>query len=199
VNFQILLGALESYSANEHSVPPAVRTDEQGVALSSWRFQLLPYLTAVKHDNDRKRAWNDPINEYWRTSEPQEWFAAARPDFSPKAFAITGPGTAFDSAHIVQMQELEPNLIMIVEVTQPKVHWMEPRDFTLEEQEDAPWAVPLNSRNLGSKDFLVGFADGEVWRIAHDVPISRIRQLATRSGAKSASREDVLGSYRRDQ
>ena len=50
--------------------------------------------------------------------------------------AVTGPGTVWSADHNTQLDDITDgpeNTILLIEITDSDIHWMEPRDITLEE------------------------------------------------------------------
>ena len=127
--------ALRTYEwANGH-LPPAVVADTQGNAMHSWRTLILPFmderpLYAAYNFNE---PWNGPNNSKL-AAEPLPYFRCPsdrsmgdRPMTS--YLAVTGPGTVWDGQHATPT----PPRVMVIEVANSNIHWMEPRNLTLEE------------------------------------------------------------------
>ena len=60
------LVALGLHNVNDvyKRLPPAVRTDDAGRPLCSWRFQLVPFLEAMMLRVDFGDRWDDPANRF---------------------------------------------------------------------------------------------------------------------------------------
>lgn len=85
------------------------------------------------------------------------------------------------------------NTILIVEVADSDIHWMEPRDLeidTMSFQINDESAPCLSSRHPDGP--LVGFADGAVFRISRDIPSATLRALLTATGGEDIDREELV-------
>src|SRR5262249_42651950 len=101
--------------------------------------------------------------------------------------AITGPGTAFDEDHPTRLKDIPPSTILCIEIAHSGIHWMAPGDLRLGK---LPQSL---SRGLDGRGLHVGCADGSVWFVTADVPLSEVEKLCTIEGAKKYDREKVLG------
>ena len=73
--------------------------------------------------------------------------------------------------------------LMIVEIADSDIHWMEPRDLPVEEL--AAWLDPKHKpRLLGNhiEGGIVAYASGHVELLSRDVTIERLKALATAAG-----------------
>jgi uncharacterized protein DUF1559 len=189
---QIGLG-LHNFHDTYKRFPPAVRRDELGRPLSSWRFQILPFLEAIMVDVQFGERWDDPVNRWlmdrWNTS-----FCLYRNRDSADAgktnvVAITGPGTAFEEGRICGHGDTNPNTILAVEVAAFDAYWMEPGDLHIDRIPDNLTAGPEGD------GFHVLFADGSVWFLKPEAPLDDVKKFFTLKGSKQYDRDDVLGPY----
>ncbi len=187
--------ALHNVHDTYKSLPPPVRRDELGRPLSSWRFQIVPFLEAIMTmEVDYGQPWDAPVNR-WLTLNTYHIFCfhsdrdstlGAKTDFA----AITGPGTAFEEGRSCRLEEIATtNTILVVEVAEFDVLWAEPGDLQLDH-------IPENLTAGPEGDgFHVLFADGTVWFLKPEVPLEEVKKFFTIEGAKHYDREEVLGAY----
>jgi hypothetical protein len=173
-------------------LPPAVRTDDLGRPLSSWRSQLAPFLEAMMLGYDIDCAWDDPVNRHY-AARPHRCYclldaADGRQRTDTNVMAITGPDTPFDG-HGRPFKDLDADTILVVEVAHSDTHWAEPGDLDID---DVPESL---CQGLDGDGLHVLFADGRVWFLRHDVPLAELREFFTIDGAKRHDREQVLGPY----
>lgn len=189
---QIGLGLHNFHDANK-SFPPAVRRDEAGRPLCSWRFQLVPYLEAMMLGLDFGGRWDDPVNR-WLSANPHCGYFWSKETEFPECLhtnivAITGPGTAFDGDRRCRLTDIDADTIMAIEIADSDIHWAEPGDLSIG---DVPQSIVegLDGDGVG-----VLFADGSVFFLRADVPLADLKKFFTIDGAKKHDREQVLGPH----
>ncbi|MEQ8786650.1 MAG: hypothetical protein RIC55_10140 [Pirellulaceae bacterium] len=204
--FHWALYGLAEWDAKLGRLPKSVVRDSADTPLSSWRFLVAwSHTTAMQHEADYRRHWNAAPNAQLASNCDvggafcigSEW--SGRSCFETNVMAVVGPGTAFDDAVVQTLASLEPDQIVLVEVSQTDVHWMEPGDVDVEEVEELLKAK--SGRRIGGnfpQGFHVAFADGEVWFLRADVPYQRLAKFLTKSSAKAHRREAVLEPYMLD-
>jgi len=85
------------------------------------------------------------------------------------------------------------NTILIVEVADSAIHWMEPRDLSIETisfRINDKTKPCLSSHHPDGP--LVGFADGEVFRVSRDIPPETLRALLTATGGEDIDRDELV-------
>jgi hypothetical protein len=174
-------------------LPPAVRTDEAGRPLCSWRFQITPFLEAMMFGFDYDAAWDDPANRILVNS-PWGCYCLRRDRDGPERLntnvvAIIGPGTPFGGDWTGGLDDLDPDTILAIEIANFDAHWMEPGDLHID---DVPASI---TQGIDGQGVHVLFADGEVWYLDADVPLADLKKFFTVEGAKKHDREQVLGPY----
>lgn len=120
--------ALEAYKADFDALPAAYSVDADGRRLHSWRTLLLPYLSEdqlyrqIRLDEPRNSPQNSLLHDWWveAYSCPADFAVGTNTSY----LAVTGPGTAWQNATPEDL-----SAILIVEVTESGVHWMEPSDM----------------------------------------------------------------------
>lgn len=137
--------ALANYHVANGSFPPAYIADAHGKRLHSWRILILPYFNTPEsrklYDQyDFTEPWNGPHNSKLATSPVSQNFrcpsAVLNKPHIANYFAVTGPGTVWPgpkSSRVSDAHNSDATTIQLVEVTDSGIHWMEPRDLTLNE------------------------------------------------------------------
>jgi hypothetical protein len=115
--------------------------------------------------------------------------------------AVVGPGTAWPGATAARIEDIRDgtsNTLMVVEIADSGIHWMEPRDL-----DAATMAVSVNSKDglgisslhrhpgwqrqrLGAN---VGLADGSVLFLPTSTSETKIRALLTAVGGEPVERD----------
>jgi hypothetical protein len=189
---QIGMG-LHNFHDTYRRLPAAVRRDEAGRSLCSWRFQILPFLESMMLGIDFSDRWDDPANRC--LSARPYWVYCRRPDapypesVHTNIVAVTGPGTAFDEDRAIRLSDLPEDLILALEVARSDTHWMEPGDLAID---DLPARL---TQGLDGGGLCVLFADGSVWFLSVEVPIDELTKFLTIEGAGQFSREEILAPF----
>lgn len=139
---QISLGLQNYYSAHGH-FPPAYVADADGRPMHSWRVLILPYMEwkSLYDAYDFDEPWNGPNNRKLAGSMPNEYCCPSSEDSQYELgmtnyVAVVGPKTVWPEGETVKMDDIPDgtgNTIMLVEIADPDIRWMEPRDLSFEE------------------------------------------------------------------
>jgi prepilin-type processing-associated H-X9-DG protein len=188
-NQKQLMLALHNYHDVYRSFPPAHLKDASGKPMHSWRFLIHPFLVAspLYSQYNFAEPWNGPNN-----SKLSDRFnglltcpSGGKPGFT-NYVAIVGPGTAWPEGGQLRFPDIKDgtvNTLMIVEIADSDIHWMEPRDLPVEEL--AAWLDPKHKpRLLGNhiEGGMVAYADGHVELLSREVTIKRLKALVTAAG-----------------
>ena len=168
-------------------IPAVVYRDCFGKPLSSWRFRVLRWLHGERSEGF-DFCWLDSTYYQIYCAPMQYYCFDDKTQLQTNVVAVTGPGTAF-SAKDVSWTDLDYDTILLVEIADSGIHWMEPGDL------DIRHITSELTAGLDGAGVHVGFADGEVWLLDAAVPIDRLREFFTVEGAKRSDRADVLGKY----
>ncbi len=131
--------ALSQYHEVYGSFPPAYVADRAGKPAHSWRILILPYLDAkdVYDQYHFNEPWNSPNNRRLAKYMPKQYRCIA--DTGAKAtttsyVAVIGPHAAWPGAKSVSHSDVtDYGTIMVVEVSDSGIDWMEPRDLEVNE------------------------------------------------------------------
>lgn len=191
--FTLVADALQIYDATHRQLPGASKCDSSGNTLYSWRVSLWPFAEGVK-GLDLDAHWTAPGNRS-AAAQPNWLYCDFTNDVqgqgvSSTVAAIIGPDTAIRSIESPPLHEVPCDTIVLIEARVHADNWMASGDVSL---------VSLDSESIGLvgyDDVIVVFADGEVWSLSRDVPISSVRRFATVRGSEQRDREAELGIYK---
>ncbi len=166
--------------------------------LWSWRFFVYTMRLNSGPRPDLSLSWDDVRNREYLHSAPNLFcFGESN---RTHVVAITGPGTMFSECAGAFPADCAPDAldaIILLEVGDSGLHWMEPGDLEIGSVRSAI----VGSRGEGIsgtfKDgFFVGFADGKVWFMQRSTPFDKLKLFFSIEGATKWSRESVLEEYR---
>jgi prepilin-type processing-associated H-X9-DG protein len=186
--------ALQNYHANYGSFPPACITDESGRPMHSWRVLILPYLD--RHDvyeaYSFDEPWNGPNNSKLQDVVisvfccPQDH---GRGKSTVTSYvAVVGPETIWPGSSCTKFDDVSDgldNTLLIVEVANSGIHWMEPRDLDASKMPltvNARSGLGISSAHPGGA--AVGFADGRVKYLSDQTPAKTIAAILTIRGGE---------------
>jgi hypothetical protein len=183
---QIGLG-LHTYHDIWNCFPPAMWTDSSGKPMHSWRFLILPMLESGPYFDqyDMSEPWNGPKNKSLHGLYPPCFRCPEDRTSGPGTtnyVAITGPGTGWPgpnkSSRIKDFKDGLSNSIMVVEIRNSDIHWMEPRDLDISALKlavNSDGKNSISSRHISGAFVLYG--DGSVDFLNEQETESRIRQM----------------------
>jgi hypothetical protein len=169
--------ALHNYHDQHGAFPPAWLPDENGKPAHSWRILILPYLgeDALYRAYRFDEPWDGPNNSKLAAQMP--FYYRCPSDYSSDGtgmtsyVAVVGPETAWPapdrSGYGDFVLDGLAHTLMVVETTDSGIHWMEPRDLTMDEV----LAAIEDPKDLGKPGIrsyhadamaYVGYADGSV-------------------------------------
>ena len=186
--------AMHNYHDTYKTLPPAVIADEDGRPMHSWRMQILPYMESspIYGMYDFDVPWDDPNNQplmnmpiytYRCPSDPPSSGASALCETN--YVMVVGKGTLGgepnEAVKFSDIKDGSANTIMAIEVGGSGIHWMEPRDVTVEEAITFltnPSASQFKQRHPGGAN--VAMADGSVHFISNTIDPGILRALLTK-------------------
>lgn len=187
--------ALHNYHETYGSFPPAYLADAEGKPMHSWRALILPFADQLRawQKYDFSQPWNSPQNlavedlMHGQILECDSAQAEREGHFADYV-VLVGPGTAFpgaQSASLSQMRDGPENTLLIVEIANSDIRWLEPRDLRVDEMSfvlndpDRPSISSLHPQGVQ-----VAFADGSVRLLGRPFPHGALQALSTISGAE---------------
>jgi len=206
-NMRQLTLALLGYAAEHGSFPPAYVADETGRPMHSWRILILPYVGRPdlydKYDFDEP--WDGPNNRKLADQMPLIYRCPAQHNpQSPNAtayVAIVGPNTMWPGSkprRLKTVSDERSDTLMLVELKDSNINWMEPRDFTIEEllkrnaageHSASPCIHYTETRFFHQCGWNGAFADGHAQFLDHFISRQTLRALATVDGGEEVSAE----------
>jgi hypothetical protein len=201
---QVLVACYKEYDLFYDTLPPAVEYDQEGRPVRSWRFGVLQTVGIELPDGPNPQydlPWDAPENLRWGRETAglccfQPAFARAEPSTEADFVAVTGPGTAFDREKVQRLAQLPADTILLVEVRDSDIHWMQPGDLdvrTMPRTMDDPTGKGI-SGNFAEGVHVV-FADGQVWLLEKDTPFEKVEKFLKVEDAYRHDRDGVLGEY----
>jgi hypothetical protein len=184
--------------------PPAYLPDANGKPMHSWRVLILPFLneSGVYEKYDFSEPWNGPNNRELADRIFHGMFQCpSGPHYmnSPVTdyVVIVGSGTPFPggrSTSLADMRDGPENTILLAEIANSTIHWMEPRDLTVEEM-----SFVINDRSKPSissphvRGPLVVFAD-RIGAYCLDVSLrpETLKALITIAGGERVSKASLV-------
>ncbi|MEX1233143.1 MAG: DUF1559 domain-containing protein [Planctomycetaceae bacterium] len=195
--------ALHNYHDAHGSFPPAYLADEHGRPMHSWRVLILPFMDHHKlYDEYRfDEPWNGPHNitlqdripEGYRCPTYQRQLQERKTDseFSQRLtnyVVIESPTAVFDGTHAPTISEITDGTdktILVVDVNQHAVHWMQPDEITPDDFFNELRFAADGKRALHPMGLQVLMADGAVRYISSTTPIKTVLALITKAGGET--------------
>lgn len=201
-NLKQIALALHNYHDAFGCLPPAYIADASGKPLHSWRVLLLPYLDHKPlYDLYRfDEPWDGPNNRKLADKIvsvyncPGEHRPAAHSTQTSTSYvAIIGPETLWRGDRSTKFDDIKDgtsNTLMIVEVVNSGIHWMEPRDLHVLQM--APTINAKSGQGISSPHTGGAYAmlvDGSVRFVNDQITAETIRGLLTVNGG------ETIGDY----
>lgn len=193
--------ALHNYHEVYGCFPPAITVDVSGRPMHSWRVLILPYMEeqTLYASYRMNEPWDGPNNSRLANQMPRMFRSYTEPESTEftNVVAVTGLGTAFppgDTTALSDFLDGPGNSIMLTEISESKVPWLQPRDL-----EVANFAVgePSDSRiNISAVSWrrpLVVFADSiQAFTVRPGASIEELKALMTIAGSESVTKEQLV-------
>jgi prepilin-type processing-associated H-X9-DG protein len=194
-NLKQIALALHNYHDVYKCFPPAVITDKDGRPMRSWRVAILPFLERrdLYDQYDFSQPWDSPKNRAL-AGIPMAVYqcpSAGNPTPTETNYVmIVGKGTIGgepnEKVGFQHVTDGTSNTIAVVEVVGTGIHWMEPRDLSIDELSfvlNDGSGKGLSSRHPGGVN--VALADGSVRFIADGVDPETLRRLILRNDGQA--------------
>lgn len=194
--------ALHNYYDVFGHLPPAIVADEKGTPIHSWRALILPFLSPEFRDPKNNyrldEPWDGPNNRkladyYARLFTCPDDHRVEGQKHMTSYLAVLGEETAWPLDRLLTFKDFpdgSSNSILVAEVANSGVHWMEPRDLHVIQMNPAvnpPKGMGISSDHKTGAHILL--VDGAVRFISNDVPPATIRALLTIHGG------ETIGEY----
>jgi hypothetical protein len=172
-----------------------VQRDSSGAPLCSWRLHGLMIAETFPERPRLDLPWNAIENLYFARQAPM--YYCEQHDPYTRICALTGDGSPLGTGGRAYEGTLDADTVLVIEVVNTGIHWMEPRDIDIDELRAGLWPnSQLGDGQAEGGAFYVGFADGKAWLLKKNVPIDRVLKFATVFGAWEADRDIELAPYR---
>jgi prepilin-type processing-associated H-X9-DG protein len=199
-NLKQIIIALYDYHDAYGSFPPAYIADKNGRPMHSWRVLILPFLEQKPLYDlyDLNEPWDGPNNRKLADVCVSIFNCPAdneEPSTMTSYLAVVGPNTAWPGSQptcIMDFTDGTSNTLLLVEVANSGIHWMEPRDLHVLQM--APTVNPAAGQGVSSLHpggANAAFADGSVRFLPDNTSPEQLRAMLTRSGGESVELEDL--------
>ena len=198
-NLKQLAIALQNYHDTFGSFPPAYIADEQGRPMHSWRILIMPFLeSSILYSEYRfDEPWNGPNNRLLHARMRRTFHCPS--DTTQGApmtnyVVVVGPETAFPGNGCVSLDQIADgpaNTLLVVEVHNSGIHWLEPRDLSFAQMArkiNSPAGQGISSAHSGSAQ--AAFADGHIQILPNTLPAAEVRGLLTIAGGKTVNQPE---------
>lgn len=168
--------SLQNFHDTYRQFPAAVRRDEVGRPMGSWRYRILPFVEAFMMGIDFDRPWVDPEAKYFSTRPMRIYCVSWAPGnmpFNTNVVAIEGPGTVFDQTRTNRASDFDGPTVLAIQIAEFDRHWMEPGDLNVND---------LTGSYMGGIDdlgLLVVMIDGSVRHVSKDTPVGELKKYVT--------------------
>jgi prepilin-type processing-associated H-X9-DG protein len=190
--------ALYNYHDTFNQFPPAYIADDNGRPMHSWRILLLPFfeeegLKDLAKQYDFNEPWDGPNNSKLADKMPAVFRCPSDESKRNEAdyVAVVDPETAWPGTSGLSARQIHDgtsNTIMLVEVANSGINWLEPRDLTLGQAmrgfNVAGIRPAISSKHSGGANIL--FADGSVHFLTNEITPELLRALLTANGGEVA-------------
>ena len=181
--------ALLNYHGTHGCFPPAHLCDQNGKPMHSWRVLILPFVEqqALYGQYDLSEPWNGANNSSLAAASPWGIFQCPSATTGGTALtnyvAVVGPETMWPGSKCTRLSrpyDSDVQTIMLVEITNSDIHWMEPRDLTFEQAMGG--IQPESGLGISSEHpsgIVYVTANGQVYVLQRDIDPEELRKLLT--------------------
>lgn len=197
-NLGQLAVALCQYRAAYGVFPPAYVVDQQGRPKHSWRVLILPFINqrGLYQRYRFDEPWDGPHNRQLAKECPALFRCPADQNAPPgrtNYVAVVGPSTAWPgttSRSFGQFPHGPAATLLLVEVTDTSIWWLEPRDLVFKKIPfalNAPNGRGISSRHPGGVN--CAFADSHLEFLSDTISGEALRKELMVDGGDSASED----------
>ncbi len=185
--------ALMTYDSQYGSLPPAYIADKNGRPMHSWRVLILPFLERkdLYEKYDFSEPWDGPHNSRLLEKCPILFRCPSASTENPSAtnyVAVVGDSTVWPGNRCVRFEDIKDgaaNTIMLVEVADSDINWMEPRDLSFGQ---AAVGMNVDKRHGISSNHsgiaCVAYADGHIMYLPDNISPTLLRAFLTIAGGE---------------
>jgi hypothetical protein len=189
--------ALRNYHEIYRSFPRAYTVDKNGKPSCSWRVLLLAADPAYSHIYNAYNfddTWDGPSNRRLASQVPSLYscpndLAQQGASLFTSYVAVVGPGTAFEgnmSIETAEVQHGRNQTILIAEVANSGINWMEPRDLDVRRMSfllNDPALPSISSRDPGGPGVICN--DGRVDRLDSGMTRDALKAMSIIAGGET--------------
>lgn len=183
--------AMHNYHDTYQCFPPAVITDASGRPMQSWRVAILPFLeqAPLYQRYNSNEPWDSPANRALGSLMPPVYrcpsdasAASTETNYVMIVGKDTVGGLPNEAVSLKDITDGTANTILVVEVVGSGIHWMEPRDLSIDELSRAindgsgQW---ISSRHPGGAN--AACADGSLHFLSQSIDQATLRALILRN------------------
>ena len=187
-HFKQLAIALHNYHDTYGSFPPAYVADAQGKPMHSWRVLILPFIEEGKLYEQYRfdEPWDGPNNRKLHSQMPRTFGCPSdesRTEGMVSYVAVVGPHTAWPGETCTSLNQVLDGVstsILLVEVHDSGIHWMEPRDLHISQMAttiNAERGQGISSGHRGGAN--VALVDASLGFLPDDLSSDQLRKLLT--------------------
>lgn len=189
--------ALHSYHDEFGCFPPAYVTDEDGKPMHGWRVLILPYMEQqpLYDQYDFNEPWDGPNNSKLHDTMVATYSCPSQPredsENTTSYVAVVGSDTVFPGDQSTTFEDITDgtsNTLLVVEISNSGIHWMEPRDLNVEEMPAVINPGEGRSRGISSmhpEGAQVLWADGAIHLLPNSLPTKTLRAKLTIAGGET--------------
>lgn len=185
--------AMHNYHDVYKTFPPAYTVDADGNKLHSWRTLLLPFVeqSQLYDQIDLDKPWDAPENQHLVDVAIPTYGCVSSPNAmmnSTNYMVIVGPGTISEGDQPIALRDITDgtsNTILVVEVKDQQVPWMEPTDLSLAQMQ---MAINSGSTDPGSNHpggMQAAMGDGAVHFISESIDPNLLQNLIIRNDGQA--------------
>lgn len=209
-NLKEITLALGHYHELHGCFPPAYIADADGKPMHSWRVLILPWLEQrpLYQQYNFDEPWEGPNNRKLAGQRIATYVCPSSKNStgtSPTTnyVAVVGPKTAWPGPEQTKLGDIldgTHKTIILVEIADSDIHWMEPRDLSFEEALrgiNPQSGAGISSEHVADNGYFyhdtavvnVAFADGTVRTLREGLPLDKIEALLTIDGGETVNLE----------
>lgn len=191
-NLHRLVVALMQYEHTHGHLPPAVTRDAQGRPMHSWRVYLLPYLEQMEMYRAYRfdEPWYSPHNRRFAQRMPEAFRCpdSLAGENQTSYVAIVGDRAAWPADGTLKLSDIKDpaaETILLVEVADSGINWLEPRDLPFDE---AATGIDRSPRGISSNhgsSICIGLCNGQTRYLSKQTPRDILLALLTAAGGES--------------